>query len=260
VPAEELHRIVRVLGGKVSEKLTKRCTHLIAANASSAKAQFAMTCGIPVVRREWLFDCAQLGSLQPPDAYVWSATASAPKSDSAEDKPTTAPPSEARAAVAPVEPVAERRTAQEEEKVSAPKRLAGLVTSALPLASCHVFVTETIEASQVQVLRRLGATLVKSAAVTGCTHVVVSSAEQASALPGVPPQVSIVLQGWVDACAATHSLVDAKPFLAPRSFSVETEGSSVSIALDRIANIGSKMTRSHVRVRPAHGGAMRDGV
>ncbi|KAJ3094061.1 DNA topoisomerase 2-binding protein 1 [Phlyctochytrium planicorne] len=69
---EHLGRLIKVFGGKFTESLTRRNTHVIAGDiaADSTKIKKAREWNIPVVSLDWLSQCAKAGCAVSHDAYT----------------------------------------------------------------------------------------------------------------------------------------------------------------------------------------------
>lgn len=57
------HSLIFSLGGTISDKFSRKTTHLICPSASGLKYDRAVEWSIPVLTTDWLFETAKTGSL-----------------------------------------------------------------------------------------------------------------------------------------------------------------------------------------------------
>lgn len=65
-----LRRLLRAIGGTVSEKLNRRTTHLVCAAPAGQKYDKATEWGVKIVRDSWLWTMGQTGSIDPVEEHA----------------------------------------------------------------------------------------------------------------------------------------------------------------------------------------------
>ncbi|TXT13776.1 hypothetical protein VHUM_01143 [Vanrija humicola] len=74
-----LRRLLRTIGGTLSERLNKQATHLVCASPAGLKYDKAREWGLTVVRDSWLWTMGRTGVMEPASAHAHEADAGAPR-------------------------------------------------------------------------------------------------------------------------------------------------------------------------------------